>query len=215
MRLAPLSFVMSCLAAPLVAQDAETALLRAERAYHRMNTLRAEFKQTIVNPMLGGPEDSWGTLYLQPPGKFAMRFEEPAGDRIVADGTWLWAFTPSSVPDQVIRQPIPARGANTPNLVAQFVDRPLERYDASYVGTDTVGDHPVDVVKLMPRDEDSPFTEATISIGKRDGLLYKMDIREVSGQRRTIVLDRLQTNASIPRPELQFKVPSGVRVVTP
>ncbi len=215
MRLAPFFIMMSCLAAPLVAQDAESALQRAERSYHRMNTLRADFKQTIVNPMLGGPEDSWGTLYLQPPGKFAMRFEEPAGDRIVADGTWLWAFTPSSVPDQVIRQPIPARGANTPNLVAQFVDRPLERYVASYVGSAKVGDRAVDVVKLVPRSEDSPFSEATISVGTEDGLLYKMDIREVSGQRRTIVLDRLETNATIPRPELEFKVPRGVRVVTP
>ena len=25
------------------------------------------------------------------------------GERVVADGEWLWAFAPSSVPDQVIR----------------------------------------------------------------------------------------------------------------
>ncbi|MCH8841319.1 MAG: hypothetical protein IH831_11745, partial [Planctomycetes bacterium] len=63
-----------------------------------------------------------GVLFLVPPDRFAMRFEEPEGDRIVADGEWLWAYTPSTVPDQVIRQPIPRFGVATPNLFGQFVD---------------------------------------------------------------------------------------------
>jgi outer membrane lipoprotein carrier protein len=209
------AIVLLSLAAPLTAQDAGSALRRAERTYHRMKTLQAGFNQTITNPMLGGPEESWGTLYLEPPSRFAMHFEEPAGDRIVADGTWLWAFTPSSVPDQVIKQPIPAEGATTPNLVAQFVDRPLERYHASYVGAELLGHQSVDVVKLVPRSEESPFREATIAIDQVSGLLHRMDIVEVSGQRRAIVFYRLKTDVRIPRSMLRFDVPDGVRVVTP
>ena len=101
-------------AAPLAAQDAVSALARAQRAYDGMTTLRAGFTQTLINPMLGTPETSHGELFLQPPGRFSMRFTDPAGDRIVADGTWLWIYTPSSVPDQVIRQVQHRQRADTP-----------------------------------------------------------------------------------------------------
>ena len=39
--------------ARLAAQDATAALARAQRANDAMKTLRAEFTQTLINPMLG------------------------------------------------------------------------------------------------------------------------------------------------------------------
>jgi len=204
------------LAAPsLSAQSADSVLARAQRAYDGMTTLRAAFSQTLTNPMLGGPEQSRGVLFLQPPGRFAMRFSEPSGDRVVADGQWLWVYTPSSVPDQVIRQPIPTSGANTPNLFAQFVDQPLERYRASYVGSDTVAAEPVDLVRLVPKGDDVPFREAVIGISRRDGWMRRLSLVEESGQRRVLTFQRLDINQLIPPGELRFSVPRGTRVITP
>jgi len=204
------------LAAPsLSAQSADSVLARAQRAYDGMTTLRAAFSQTLTNPMLGGPEQSRGVLFLQPPGRFAMRFSEPSGDRVVADGQWLWVYTPSSVPDQVIRQPIPTSGANTPNLFAQFVDQPLERYRASYVGSDTVAAEPVDLVRLVPKGDDAPFREAVIGISRRDGWMRRLSLVEESGQRRVLTFQRLDINQLIPPGELRFSVPRGTRVITP
>jgi len=202
-------------APPLSAQSADSVLARAQRAYDGMTTLRAAFSQTLTNPMLGGPEQSRGVLFLQPPGRFAMRFSEPSGDRVVADGQWLWVYTPSSVPDQVIRQPIPTSGANTPNLFAQFVDQPLERYRASYVGSDTVAAEPVDLVRLVPKGDDAPFREAVIGISRRDGWMRRLSLVEESGQRRVLTFQRLDINQLIPPGELRFSVPRGTRVITP
>jgi len=180
-----------------------------------MTTLRAAFSQTITNPMLGGPEESRGVLFLQPPGRFAMRFTEPAGDRIVADGEWLWIYTPSSVPDQVIRQAIPKAGANTPNLFAQFVDRPLERYRATYVGPDTVAGERIELVRLVPKRDDIPFREAVIAISVKDGWMRRLSLVEESGQRRVLTFQRLDLNHPIPQGEVRFAVPRGARVITP
>ena len=196
------------------AQSAEPALRRAQAAYDRLTTLRATFVQTIENPMLGGPEVTRGTLWLAPPDRFAMRFTEPAGDRIVADGEWLWAYTPSTVPGQVIRQPIPRAGALTPDLFRQFVDRPLERYEATYIGPDSVAREPVDVVRLVPR-VDMPFTSATIAISRRTGLLRWVALLEDSRQKRTLVLTDLTPGAAVPPDEVRFEVPRGVKIVTP
>ncbi len=197
------------------AQDATAALDRAGRTYESLTSLRADFRQTISNPMLGDPETTRGVLYLVPPDRFAMRFEHPEGDRIVVDGEWLWAFTPSTVPNQVLRQPIPRYGAATPNIFLQFVDNPLERYDATYVGTDSVAADLVDVVRLVPKQDGLGFRRATISISRRTGLLRRVALVEESGQRRTLVLIAIEPGAAVPRREVTFVVPEGVRIVTP
>ncbi len=216
MRALTLSLLFLSVAAPrLQAQDAATTLARAEQAYRNLTTFTADFEQTLVNPMLGGPETTSGALFLEPPGRFAMRWTDPDGERVVADGEWLWAFAPSSVPDQVIRQPIPQSGPSSPQLMAQFVDRPEERYVATYVGEVLVKGELTDVLHLAPRREGLPFSEAEIAVGRRDGLLRRITVTEVSGQKRTLVLSGIGVNVSIPESELEFEVPSGVRIVTP
>lgn len=201
--------------ASLQAQETVRALNRAETAYRGIETLRAEFTQTLENPMLGGPVVSTGILSLAPPSRFSMRFTDPEGDRIVSDGTWLWIYLPSSVPNQVLRQPIPSRGAATPNLLAQFVDRPLEHYRASSLGVDSVAGELVDVVSLIPRRDDDPFVEAEVSISRATGLVRRLMVVEPTGQRRTIQFERLQRNVEIPASEIEFVVPNGTRVITP
>jgi outer membrane lipoprotein carrier protein len=195
-------------------QDANAVLTKAEQAYQQTHTLRAAFTQTIVNPMLGPPETSTGVLYLAPPERFAMRFDDPEGDRIVADGTWLWLYTPSTVPDQVIKQPIPESGPATPNLFAQFVDKPLERYNANYLGEESVLGHSVQRVRLVPKVVGLPFREAVLYVSG-DGLLRKLDLIEDTGQRRAFVFSDINVNGTIDRNELQFDPPRGVRIVTP
>ena len=199
----------------LGAQNTTGALNRAETAYRGTETLIAEFTQTLENPMLGGSVVSTGMLFLAPPNRFAMRFTDPAGDRIVSDGTWMWIYLPSSVPNQVLRQPIPSRGAATPNLLAQFVDRPLEHYRASYAGVDSVAGELVDVVSLVPRRDDYQFTEAEVSISRATGLVRRLIVVEPAGQIRTIQFESLQQNAKIPDSEMEFIVPDGTRVITP
>ena len=201
-------------AAPLAAQNAGPVLAAAEKAYHASTTFRAEFTQTIENPFLGKPEVTRGVMFLNPPDRFAMRFSEPRGDRVVADGKWMWLFTPSTVPDQVIRQPIPRGGAQTPNFFAQFLDRPLERYRATLLKPDTVAGTPVDVVKLVPTTQ-QPFRDAVIAIAKTDHLLRRVSLLEESGQRRVVVLQSVVAGARIPEEEFQFRPPSGAKVVTP
>lgn len=213
MRAVALSGAALWCAAPLLAQDVSAALARAQEAYDAMRTLRAEFEQIITNPMLGGPERSRGVLFLEPPGRFAMRFTEPRGDRIVADGRWLWIYAPSSVPDQVIRQSIPTSGATTPNLFSQFVDRPLERYRATYLGREAVAGLPVDLVRLVPRDAEQPFREAVLAVGP-DGWMRRLTLVEASGQRRDLSFVTLAANHPVPRAEFVFETPKGAKVIT-
>lgn len=195
-------------------QDAALVLERAQAWYRQVNGLAAQFTQEIRNPMLGAPDTTWGKLFLEPPDRFAMRFQEPEGDRLVADGEWLWIYTPSSVPDQVIKQEIPTAGAATPNLFAQFVERPLDRYQAERVGTEILGEDTLDLLRLRPL-EPLPFRVAVIGVSRRDGSLRKVWMREETGQARTLYFRNLEYPGTVNPSELTFRVPSGTKVVTP
>ncbi len=194
-------------------QDPGPVLDRASKSYDSVKTLSADFVQIVDNPMLGNPDTTRGRLYQRRPSYFAMRFSEPQHDRIVADGRRLWLYTPSTTPDQVIRTMIPGTGTTGPNLIGQFVEHPRERYTARYVRADSLPDGAVDVVALTPRARDLPYSEATVWIAKQDGLVRRIDIIENTGQRRTISLQHLTVNGTIPTREFRFSQTSGVRVV--
>ena len=186
---------------------------RASASFDTVRTLQADFIQVVNNPMLGDPDTTRGKLYQQRPSYFAMRFTEPKGDRIVADGKKLWLYTPSTTPGQVIRSDIPGTGSTGPNLIGQFVEHPRERYIARYVRSDSVSGEAADVIMLTPKSQDLPYSEATIWIAKRDGLIRRIDIVENSGQRRTIALGTLTVNQAIASREFRFSPTSGLRVV--
>src|SRR5881628_3357660 len=214
-RVAGLAFAAMLLSAyppnRLTAQDPWPVLDHASQTYQTIANLSADFVQIVANPMIGGPDTTRGRLYQMRPSHFAMRFSDPKGDRIVADGRYLWLYTPSTTPGQVIRSRIPQYGTTGPNLIGQFVEHPRERYSARYVRADSVGDARVDVIALTPRAADLPYSEATVWIAKQDGLIRRIEIIENSGQRRTITLQNLTVNRAIPAREFRFAATSGVR----
>lgn len=197
----------------LTLQDPWPVLDRASAAYQTVRTLSADFVQVITNPMLGAPDTTRGRLYQMRPNHFAMRFTTPKGDRIVADGRRLWLYTPSTTPGQVIRTAIPTNGTTGPNLIGQFVERPRERYRATYVRADSLADGAVDVISLVPRSRELPYSEAVVWIDKDDGLVRRIDIVETSGQRRTVLLAKIAVNRGAPGREFIFSPPAGLRVV--
>lgn len=199
--------------APAHAQDAGEIIGRAARVYRSLASLQADFVQVIDNPMIDSAE-SKGTLVQAGNAKLAMRFSDPPGEAIVIDGKHVWVYTPSTVPGQVLRLKAPSGGpAYGYNLLAWFLDRPAERYKASYLRTERLGGRTTDVVKLVPAVPDLPFTQAIIWLDREDALPRRLEIQERSGATRTLRLAGLRTNARVSDRTFTFKVPPGARVV--
>jgi len=193
--------------------NALAVLDRAAAAYQSVTTLTADFTQVIVNPMIGAPDTTGGRLYEMRPSHFAMRFTRPKGDRVVADGRWLWLYTPSTTPGQVIRTKIPEVGTTGPNLIGQFVERPRERYRARYLRADSLPTGVADVLRLTPLRKDWPYDDALIWVDRATALVTRLDIGENSGQRRVVILRNVKVNGGVPQREVTFSPPAGVRVV--
>jgi outer membrane lipoprotein carrier protein len=211
-----LCLVLAALAAApgvATAQDAAAIVGRSSRVYRSLASLAADFVQVIDNPMIDSAE-SRGTLVQAGEDKLAMRFTEPSGEAIVIDGRSIWVYTPSTTPGQVIRMGVPSGGpVYGYNILAWLLDRPAERYTATYVRSDRLNGRSVDVVRLDPAVPDLPFDRAIVWLDREDGLPRRLEITEHSGATRTLTLSKVRTNRSVPEETFVFKVPSGVRVV--
>jgi outer membrane lipoprotein carrier protein len=200
-------------AAAAQAQDAESIVGRSSRVYRSLSSLTADFVQVIDNPMIDSAE-SRGTLIQAGSSKLSMRFTDPPEEAVVIDGEHVWVYTPSTVPDQVLRLKAPSGGpVYGYNLLAWFLDRPTERYQSKFVREDKVGSRPVDVVELTPAVPDLPFERAILWLDRQDGLPRRLEITEKSGALRTLALSNLRVNRRVPDSAFEFKVPSGARVV--
>ena len=166
---------------PPAAQDAQAIVGRSSRVYRSLASLSADFVQVIDNPMIDSAE-SRGTLIQAGPSKLSMRFTDPPGEAVVIDGEHVWVYTPSTVPDQVLRLAVPSGGpVYGYNLLAWFLDRPAERYTAKYLRQEKIGSRTMDVVELVPAVPDLPFDRAVLWLDREDALPRRLEITEKSG----------------------------------
>lgn len=193
--------------------DAAAIIGRSARVYRSLSSLRADFVQVIDNPMIDSAE-SRGTLVQAGDARLSMRFSDPPGEAVVIDGQHVWVYTPSTTPGQVLRLRVPSGGpVYGYNLLAWFLDRPAERYRATFLRQDRLNGRTVDVIQLVPTVSDMPFTRAVIWLDREDALPRRLEIEENSGASRTLTLSKVQANRSVPAGTFGFDVPSGVRVV--
>ena len=214
MRPVVFCMVAVALAGPLQGQqDANAIIGRSAKVYRSLGSLQADFVQVIDNPMIDSAE-SRGTLVQAGPDKLAMRFNQPPGEAIVIDGHHIWVYTPSTVPDQVLRMPVPSGGpAYGYNLLAWFLDRPAERYTASYLRSERITGRTTDAIQLVPAVPDLPFEKAVIWLDRENALPRRLEIHESSGATRTLSLSNLRVNQQVSDRTFAFQVPSGARVV--
>lgn len=213
MRLLILAILALAAAAPAQAQDAQAIIGRSARVYRSLGSLRADFVQLIDNPMIDSAE-SRGTLVQAGPAKLAMRFSDPPGEAIVIDGQHVWVYTPSTVPGQVVRLAVPSGGpVYGYNLLAWLLDRPAERYRATYLRNERIDGRTTDVIQLVPAVPDLPFSKAVIWLDRDSALPRRLEIHEESGATRTLNLKQIRVNESLPERTFTFQVPKGVRVV--
>ena len=201
-------------AGPLAAQTPEATLDRATAAWAKVKTARASFEQVIANSLTGSTASARGEFQQQRPGKVAIRFAEPNGDRIVSDGSTVWIYLPSSVPGQVIKRSSRDAAAMPIDITSQFLDDPRGKYDVTAAGSATVDGRPTTGLALVPKAAgNAPFSKATIWVDDEDGLIRQFEVVEPSGITRRVRITSLELNVPVDRNAFTFKPPPGVKVV--
>lgn len=197
------------------AQAPSSIVDKAVVAWAKVRSLSGTFEQTLTNSLLRSASLARGEFRQERPNRLAIRFTEPAGDAIVADGKFLWVYLQQAAPNQVIKRPATDR-MDVPIDVSQFLDSPLTKYDILGGGAESVGNRPAHVLKLTPKKgTSSPFTRATVWVDDADGLIRQFEVAETNGTMRRIRLTTLTVNPTLKAADFAFTVPKGAKVITP
>ena len=173
--------------------------------------MRAEFTQTLTNPLTGNSQTTSGVILRKKPNLLSIRFE--SGDRVAADGSTLWVYLPSSVPGQVIRMPYTGSNASTVDPAEQFLNAPRTRFTVTSSGTATVGGRATHAVTLVPKRANAPFTSAKVWIDDTDSSIRQFDVETANGLKRHVVITSFTPNPELSRSSFRFAVPKGAKVV--
>ena len=192
-------------------QNADAIIDRAVSAYARLNSMRAEFRQTLTNPLTGNSQTTNGVILRKKPNLLSIRFE--SGDRVAADGATLWVYLPSSVPGQVMRMPYTGNNAGAVDPAEQFLNSPRARFTATSSGTANVGGRATHAVTLVPKRANSQFTSAKVWIDDNDSSIRQFDVQTANGLTRHVVITSFTANPQLTRSSFRFAVPKGAKVV--
>ena len=193
------------------AQSADAIIDRAVAAYARLNTMRADFRQTLTNPLTGSTQITSGTILRKKPNFLSINFE--SGDRVAADGSTLWVYLPSSTPGQVIRMPYTGGNASAVDPAEQFLNSPRARFTVTSAGAATVAGRATHAVTMVPKRPNANFTSAKVWIDDADSSIRQFDVENASGLKRHVVITSFTANPALSPTSFKFSVPKGAKIV--
>lgn len=205
--IAAVTFALQAADAPQV----DEILSRAANAYRSTTTLQADFLQQIEIPALEQTRRGRGVVYQKKPNFFMMKFEEPAGDVVVADGRFFWMYYPSAHPEQVVKTAIEHGKNQATGFGSQFVTNPSERYAATYVRKEDLNGRPSHVLALVPKFA-APYNLVRVWIDASDYLVRKFEVYEQNDSVRTVELSNLRAGIDLADELFKFSPPEGVEV---
>ena len=201
-------------------QDAQAyrVLYAASERYYGLETLCAHFEQVVELMLLRRTIPSEGTVCLQQPDRFSMRFSDPDGDLLVVDGEFAWTFYPSTDDKQVMRCSVEGAGGGN-NFFSNFLDDPRGRFEAVHEGREPMGEGVSHRIALKPREtwgsRSVDFRSALVWLDVDSDLITALEIHDTNEQIRRLRLTDLLVDIEIPQEVFRFVPPEGTHVFTP
>lgn len=187
-------------------------LVRAAARYADLDGMCAAFLQRLEVPLLGTEVASHGRLCSKRPAYFRMDFDDPEGDAVVADGSHLWVYFPSSQPGQVLKSPLSDGGAI--DFTREFLADPGVKYSATDEGPEEVDGRATRRFVLDPNTDDLGYTRARVWIDVGEALIRRVEIHQDNGSIRHVTLQGIDLAPRMATSDFDFDVPTGVQVIT-
>ncbi len=205
--------------APLVANaQINEVLKRMDLHYKALTSLKADVSREVVNAQLGETDSYSGNLTLVPgKGKnvaFRLNWTRPKEEMIsVVNGKYV-AYVPSikraytgSSSDKRVKE----KGGSALEVMGMSKTEIKANYDATYVGTESVGGTDTVRLKLAPRKKaDYKFIDLWVD---GNGMPIQGRITLLNNDTDTIRFSNLRKNENIDKNVFVIKPPPGTEIV--
>ena len=175
-----------------------------------LQSLRADFAQTLTDSHGKQIDRSAGTLIVLRPGKLRWELHpqggrDSEGELMVADGKNVWFYDRDL--QQVSVKPLDAALSGTPAmLLAGAVD-----VRHNFTLSDGGEHEGLNWVNVTPKSTESDFRRARLGFAGAD--LKRMVLEDKLGQTATVVFDHAVRNGPVAADEVSFTPPTGTDVI--
>lgn len=193
-----------------------SAVNALDRYLSGLNSLNAEFRQTVTNADGSQTESGTGRLTVQRPGKFRWEYtpaegadgapSEVRGQLLVADGRNVWFYDRELA--QVTVKPVVSALSSTP--IALLSGSAAQLHD-SFDITPSGHHDGLDWVEVRPRSAEADFSRA--QLGFSGDSLIRMIVNDRLGQTMQLDFSRSERNPRVDPALLRFQPPPGVDVI--
>jgi outer membrane lipoprotein carrier protein len=198
-------------APPAVATtEADALLRRLESAYERLDTLQAEFIQSLHSMALAEAQRESGVLYVQRPSRMRWEYRQPEKKLAVVDGERTWLYVPAE--GQVFVGSLEEADNGVAGLLlADRVD--LSRDFIVQALRNEAGEPVPDSVTLIPRAGSEEFERIDVTLSRDSGLPWHIVVHGALGDVMEYRLQKVRTGVALDEDLFRFEPPPGVEQI--
>ena len=188
----------------LLAAPVDEAQQRLQRALKSLDSLQAEFRQTVLDEDKQVVSQSSGTVAIQRPGRFRWVYTAPYEQQIIADGKELWVYDVDL--DQATVKPIESSLSTAPIMVLMKKQRVTDEFEIKPLGQRKY----LYWLELIPKQKDMEYNR--VFLGLDGDEIKAMELRDRFGQSTQIVFENPRYGVILPPGTFRFEPPPGVDV---
>lgn len=196
-------FTILCLLPGLLC--AGTATDRLQAFFKDVHTIRADFRQEVLDANQNVIQSSSGIMMLSRPGRFRWDYNKPYKQLIVSDGKRVWLYDVDL--EQVTVKPVDTVLGSAPALLLSG-NTPLEKNFKIVDRGQKDGQY---WVELKPKQNDTGFENMLLGFGETE--LEKMELNDSLGNLTRLVFSHSERNIAIENAMFTFTPPKGVDVI--
>ena len=186
------------------AASAQQARERLHKALGSLDSLQADFRQTLLDEDKQVVSQSRGRVSIQRPGRFRWEYQEPYEQKIIADGKELWVYDVDL--DQATVKPIESSMSTAPIMVLMKKQRVTDEFTVQPIGQRKY----LYWIELIPKNKDMEYSR--VYLGLDGDEIKAMELRDSFGQSTQIVFENPRYGVTFPPGTFRFEAPPGVDV---
>ena len=182
---------------------------RLEQFFKQVQSMRADFTQTVISENRRSAEKSQGVLQMQRPGKFRWEYQTPYEQQIIANGEKLWIYDVEM--EQVIVKKLDLALGDTPAVLLSGGANIADRFNVKEISVDSEGESSLYWLQLLPKQQEASFEKLLLAFAGDN--LQIMELKDAFGQITRLTFSNLEQNPVINSSVFSFEPPAGVDVI--
>jgi len=172
-----------------------------------VNTMQANFTQTIFDNKNKAIQKTFGRVAIQRPDKFRWEVTKPIPQLIVANQSRLWIYDPDL--EQVTIRTLKTAAGEAPTLLLSYANASLDKeYNVQAM---TIKSSSLRWFSLRPKNPDNVFV--AVRLGFANNVINQMDLQDHLGHTTSVQFNNVKTNLPLASSLFTFKIPKAVDVI--